>query len=49
MTRTTAELLADLEVRLEQSLNPGSPRAIARRKEKPARTPRTDPDAARPR
>ncbi|GAF51385.1 putative acyl-CoA carboxylase beta chain [Rhodococcus wratislaviensis NBRC 100605] len=34
MTRTTAELLADLEVRLEQSLNPGSPRAIARRKEK---------------
>ncbi|MDH6289096.1 acyl-CoA carboxylase subunit beta [Rhodococcus opacus] len=34
MTRTTAELLADLEVRLEQSLNPGSPRAIARRAEK---------------
>ena len=34
MNRTTAELLADLEDRLEQSLNAGSPRAIARRKQK---------------
>ncbi|TQC51004.1 acyl-CoA carboxylase subunit beta [Rhodococcus sp. WS4] len=40
MTRTTAELLADLEVRLEQSLNPGSPRAIARRAEKDLPGPR---------
>ncbi|MCQ4119323.1 acyl-CoA carboxylase subunit beta [Rhodococcus tibetensis] len=34
MAMTTAELLADLENRLEQSLNPGSARAIARREEK---------------
>ncbi|MDV6282139.1 acyl-CoA carboxylase subunit beta [Rhodococcus jostii] len=40
MTRTTAELLADLEDRLEQSLNPGSPRAIERRKEKGLSGPR---------